>query len=228
MVSDDPRIFKPEVEQDAMLRAVHQGILHPDGTRVDGPPGGATSVTGGLGFGVMMVFLPFIAVLVAAVMWIGGVAGFAPRFRAILTAILPEAWVATSRGSAGNPLAVGITLGVLVLLLLTVLLLARRSMVRRWAQVAGFGTFLVGLAVFAISAVLVLVLIVAPGVVLVGTSIATGADLGSAPLPEGATIRAWPLVLTAVATAWFALGATRRAGRKRSAHRMALGGQDPV
>lgn len=227
MVSDDPRIFKPEVEQDEFLRRVNQGILRPDGTRTDGPPAGASSGPGGGGFRVAMVFVPFIALLVAAFIWIGGIAGLAPRFRKVLTALLPEAWVATSPDGVGNALAVGLTLGAASLLVLIGLFVARRATVRRWAQVRGVVAVLAGLAVFAISAVIVLVCIMIPGVVLVGTAIATGADLGSAPLPDGATVRSWPLVLTAIATAWFALGATRRAARKRGAYRLSFGGHDP-
>lgn len=220
MVSDDPRIFKPEVEQQQFLDGVNRGFINADGSRAGLQS--ATPVGGGVGFGFTMVLLPFITALLAALVWVGGFAGFAPRFRAILTALAPEAWVVTSPGGTGNPLAVGIALGGLVLLVLTGLLLARRSVTRVWLGASGFLAFLVSLGVFAVSALLVLVLILTPGLLLVGTSIATGADLDAVPLPDGATVRSWPLVLTALAVAWFALGATRRAARKRSAHRAAL------
>lgn len=220
MVSDDPRIFKPEVEQQQFLDAVNRGFINADGSRAELQP--AASVGGGVGFGFTMVLLPFITVVLAALVWIGGFAGLAPRFRAVLTALAPEAWVVTSMGGTGNPLAVGIALGGLVLLVLAGLLLARRSVARVWLGTSGFLAFLLWLGVFAISALMVLVCILTPGLLLVGTSIATGADLGAAPLPDGATVRSWPMVLTALAVAWFALGATRRVARKRSAHRAAL------
>lgn len=135
MVNDDPRIFKPEIEQQAFLNAVNHGFINPDGSRADDGP--AASVGGGIGFAIAMVLLPFIMVLLAALMWIGGFGGFAPRFRAILTALLPEGWVAASRDGVGNPVGVAIVLGVLVLLVLGVLLLVRRWVTRTWLRSSG-------------------------------------------------------------------------------------------
>lgn len=214
-MADDPRIFKPEQEQRSIITAINQGMLSPDGNRLDEPPRGPD----GLGFRVMLVFLPFITLVVASAAWIGGFAGFSPRFRSVLTGLLPQTWVAVSPDADSNPLAVGIALGVVVVSVLTGLLLARRSLVRRWVHIRGFAAFLAGLGVYAISAATVLVVILTPGMVLVGISIATGADLGSTPLPDDATIRTWPLVLTGIAMAWCALVSTRRAARKRSAYR---------
>ncbi len=224
MANDDPRIFKPEVEQEAFRNAVNSGYIRPDG-RPAGLRARPVPVGGGAGLVVLVRLLPFIAALVAAGSWIWGVAAAAPRIRSVLTGALPEGWVSVGPEGAGEPLAVAVALGVVVLAVLTALLLTRRAVARAWVNVSGVAAFLVWLAVFAISALAVLVLILTPGLVYVGAAIATGADLAS-PLPADATARVWPLLLTAGAAAWFALGATRRAARKRTAHRSALHHRD--
>lgn len=212
---NDPRVFKPEEEEARIRDDVIRGYINPDGTlraHVAAVPssGAATFIT---------VLVPLIMVVVAAAMWIGGFAGYAPTFRAILERVLPDGWVAASVQEQGNPLAVGIALGVVLLIVLIGLFLARRAVVRPWTRNRGGIAFLLSLGVFVISALMTLVCILAPGFLLVGTSIATGADLSSTPLPEGATVRSWPLILTAATMAWMGLVATRRTGRRRRSHR---------
>lgn len=220
MTNDDPRIFKPEVEQQRHMDDVIRGIRNADGTmRTDPAP--PTAVGGGVGFTFTMVLLPLITVLLASIAWIGAFAGYSPQLREALVRFLPDGWVATSLEGGGSPLAVGVALGAVVLVALIGMLLARRGVARVMMETSGVPAFAVSLGVFAISALMVLMFIMTPGILLVGTSIATGADLASTPLPDDATVRSWPLVLTAAAMTWFALGSTRRSWRKRAALRAA-------
>ncbi|HLS49928.1 MAG TPA: hypothetical protein VK024_08020, partial [Actinomycetaceae bacterium] len=135
----DPRIFRPEEEIQRQINAVNAGFINPDGTRADGDQG--APIGGGIGFKFTMVLLPFITVFLAAVVWIGGIAGCAPSLRALLTAALPQSWVATSAGAPNNPAGVGAVLAIVLLFAAVGLLVARRLVVRRWVSAGGLHAF---------------------------------------------------------------------------------------
>lgn len=162
---------------------------------------------------IMPHALPLLALGAAAFGWVLHVADWAPTYRALLSSVLPHEWLPAQGDSGGSPLLVATAVGVVLLAAVVAPTLVRPWGLSAWAQGSASPTPL-RVWCFALSALRVAVVVVAPALVLIAFAIATPNDLGELPwasFGQGALLAWWPPALTVVAILWWSTGTTRRA-----------------
>lgn len=168
------------------------------------------------GFAWRFVFtiLPSFMLLLVAFFWLQVVPSIARPYRAVLMAVLPDAWFSAPGDDDPQPVIVASVVGVAVVLILVGLFLLRGRIGYIWAR-GTRGRFVLWLAQYPLSAVIVFVMVLTPGLIVTAAGVTRSSLFGGSagPLPS------WPIVLTVITVLWWSIGTTRRAVRRAMRHR---------
>lgn len=169
----------------------------------------------GIAWTVTFTILPSFMLLLVMFFWYQVMPGFARPYRTILMVLMPNTWF-SQPGTDDNPqpAVVASIVGVLLVAILVGLFLLRRRIGNAWAD-GTRGRFLLWIMQYPISLVIVAVIAVTPALIYTAARVARsslfGGGLGVLP--------SWPLILTAITVLWWAIGTTRRAGRRAYRYR---------
>jgi hypothetical protein len=164
-----------------------------------------------LSWTVRMLVLPYFLIVAAAAGWFFVVVEAAEGYQQVLRRIYPGSWIGVEASHSTNTVLVG----VLLVAVLTGLLLLRRSLGRRWVR-GSRGPGILRLGSFVLSAAIVVVLVLAPGLLFGAGVIVESMSSEAQPLtsPTG------PIFVTAVAAMWWSIGASRRSVRRAARRRV--------
>lgn len=169
----------------------------------------------GIAWKATFTILPSFMLLLVMFFWFQVMPGFARPYRNVLMVFLPNAWF-SQPGTEDDPqpTVVASIVGVLLLAILIGLFLLRRGLGNIWAN-GTKGRFVLWIMQYPISLVIVAVIAIAPALIYTAAGVAQSSLYGGG----GGSLPDWPLILTAITVLWWAIGTTRRAGRRAHHYR---------
>lgn len=167
-----------------------------------------------IAWSLTFTILPSFMLLSVMFFWYQTTPTFARQYRSVLKFLLPDAWFAGPAGAEPQPAVVASIAAALLVAAVVGLFLARRRIGNAWAR-GTKGRFVLWLAQFPISMLIVFTIALSPGLIITAHGVARSSLFGG----SGATLPSWPLILTVITVVLWSFGTTRRAGRRAMRYR---------